>query len=124
MLAPPAPVEFHRLLVAQAATAEDVERRTNRELNFPLPQLRHGLQVGETLCSAGIGGRNGNPFPEPLHQLGINAPAEAFHVHRVDEELVAVPGQFRQGVRAYRQFGEFLPAVRDHEVILRAAPAA
>src|SRR5271154_3817049 len=86
-------VPGHAVLVAHPAAAEDVERAAEGEVEAPAAQAVDQQQVVDVLAAAGIGAGQRRPAPERLHQLLIDAAAQALDVGGMDEQLAAMGGE-------------------------------
>ena len=119
-----AAVEFYAVLVFHAAAAENVQRRADGQVNFPAAEPRDFLQVRQRIRAAGVSRRDRRPAAEFFDQFAVNAAAQTFHVHGVDQKFRAKAGEFLQRFRVHCQFGEFLPAVGDDKIFFAALAAA
>ena len=80
-------IELHRVRVAHAIAAENIERGPDGKVYLPAAKLRDQLQIRQRAGATGIGSRQRRPLPELRHQFAVNTPAQTFHIHRVDEKL-------------------------------------
>ena len=101
------------------SSAEPMVRST-----LPCPSLRDGFQIGERIGAAGVSRRNRRPLAKFFHQFAVNAAAQTFHVHGVNQKFRAKSGEFLQRFRVHDKLREFLPAVGDDEIIFAAFAAA
>src|ERR1035441_7573475 len=117
------PVECHDILIPYSVAAENIQRGADGQVNSSLPQTRHGFQISQRACAARVGGRDRGPLPETGDKLLIDATAEPFDIHGVNEELRTPRSELLQAFPAECQVRELLPPV-SHHVITPTTPAA
>src|SRR5207249_2060061 len=77
-------VERDGILVADAISTKNIQRRANGEVHPALPQSRNGLQVIQRPSATRVSSRNGSPRTEMGNQCFIYAPAKSFDIHGMD----------------------------------------
>src|SRR6185312_3641086 len=117
-------VKSYHIPIPHACPAENIQSRADGEINSPLPQLRHLLQVRQRTRAAGVGGGNRRPLAEERDEFLVDAAAKPFHIHRVHEKFVARAGELLQSLAVDFQISEFLPAIGHHEIIFTTSAAA
>ena len=86
-----------RILISHSAAAENIQCGADGQVNPPLPQPGHQLEVRERGCAARVGGRYRRPLPETGDKLLINATAQSFDIDGVNQELRAPRSDPRRG---------------------------
>ena len=109
-------IKRHRVGVAHAGAAENVQRRPDGQVNLSLPQSRDLLQIMQRVRAAGVSCWNGRPATEFFDQFAVNTVAQTLHVRRMNQEFGAAPGEFLQRLRCDGQFRELLPAIGDDKI--------
>lgn len=117
-------VEGEAVLVADAGAAEEVEGGADGEVDAALAEAVDVFEVLEGAGAAGVGDGDGGGLGEELDEVMVDAKAEAFLVHGVDEEFGAGLGEVLEGGLVDFELGEGLPTVGDHEVGVVAAATA
>lgn len=118
------PVEGDNVRIANSGAAEDVERGTDGQIDPASANSSDFLQICERPRPARVSRRDRRPLAKHFHQPRVDALAKPLDVHRVDQELItgireAIQSSLRDG-----QVREFLPAIRDHEIIVASLAAA
>ena len=71
-----------------------------------------------------VGPKVSSELAEQGNQFAVNAPAQAFHIHGVNQKFRAVLGKLFQRRGVHFQLSEFLPAVGDDKIFSSEFPAA
>ena len=114
-------VEVEAVLVTDAGAAEEIEGGADGEVDAALAEAVDVFEVLERAGAAGVGDGDGGGFGEQLDEVGVDAEAEAFLVHGVDEEFGAGLGEELEGGTVDLELGEGLPAVGDDEISVVAS---
>jgi hypothetical protein len=51
-------IESHGVFVTHSGTTEDIQRRTDGEINFALAHARHGLKIRQRFGASGVSDGN------------------------------------------------------------------
>lgn len=109
-------VERHAVGISDAGSAEQVESAPDRQVDAAPADPLDGLEILKRTGAAGVGGGNWRPRSELLDEWFVNAVAEAFHIHGVDEELGTGSGEPGECLGAEADVGELLPTIGHHPV--------
>ena len=90
---PVSAVLLDEVAVLHARSAEQVERRSHREVQPPLPELGDQLDVTHGRDAPGVGGRKRTGLGQQPHQLPVDAPLLSLDLGPVHEELRAEGGE-------------------------------
>jgi len=89
-------IEFDQLGVAHPGTAEQIEGRSDREINPALTCRLDRLEILQAGSAACVGRRDGGVFAQETDQVQVHPATQTFHIHGVDQEFAAVVRKFAE----------------------------
>src|ERR1043166_1846932 len=112
------PVERHHIRIADSAAAENVQGRTDGEVNASAPDVGDGFQISQGASAPGVSRGKGRGFGEKFDQAHIDPAAESFNIDGVHQKLAAILGEFNQRITRDGQVSKLLPAIGHDEVLV------
>src|SRR5205807_9535326 len=88
-----ASVECDHIVVTHTSAAKNIQRRADSQIDFSLAQLCHRFQVCERIGSARVRGWQRRPLCQLRNKLLVDAAAEPFDIHRMDQKFRAPGGK-------------------------------